>query len=233
MNGELPHIHVAPINRTNPNDFFSIFFKEQENDLVGCGPIQPYPAATEIFRDVAPVKFIYLIERGMVKLSRMGHDGTEVIVGLCSRYCLLATPALFLKTPYTVTATTLTPCHLRCITAKCLYNLLKTDKTFSWEMYRHLSELILDNFRKIEEVSHMSAEERLRTFLGQLIVELCPEKAETGNHYQVPLRQHEVAEIIGVSPEHLCRLEKKMQQEGIVISTKGMLTIHDVSRLFP
>jgi DNA-binding IscR family transcriptional regulator len=41
----------------------------------------------------------------------------------------------------------------------------------------------------------------------------------------------ELAEIVGISPEHLSRVVKKMQQEGVLKSTKGMLTIMDASRL--
>ena len=233
MSGELPLIHVTPLNHTKANDFFSIFFKEHENEIPGCGSVMSYPSATEIFREDTPADVLYLIERGIVKLSQIGRDGKETIVGLRGRYWLLAAPAFFLGIPYTFAATTLTPCQLRAITGKCFSHLTRTDETFSWEVYRHLSQSIYDSLGKVVEVSRMLAEERLKTFLMQLIAELCPEKVEAHNHYQVPLKQRELADIIGVSPEHLCRLEKKLNQEGFIISTKGILTIRDVSKLFP
>jgi DNA-binding IscR family transcriptional regulator len=63
-------------------------------------------------------------------------------------------------------------------------------------------------------------------------VELCPEKVEMRDHYKVPVKHHEVAEIIGISAEHLSRLVKQLQMQNILVSTKGRLTIQDVSRLF-
>jgi CRP-like cAMP-binding protein len=233
MNGKLP-LPLFPVTESNhstPEVFFSNFFKKRETDLVGCGPIQLYPSATEIFHEDAPGEVLYLIERGLVKLSRIGPNGSDMIVGLRSRYWLLAAPDAVLKIPYSFTATTLTPCHLRSITARCFFHLLKTDEVFSWEMYRQLSQLIITNLNKVVEVSRMSASERMRNFLCQLIAELSPEKAQTHNQFQVPLKHHELAEIIGVSSEYLSRLVKNMEKQGFIVCTKGMLTIQDVSSL--
>jgi len=218
---------------TNPGSLFSTFFKERENDLVGCGPIQSLATATEIFREDEPAELVYLIERGIVKLGQIGLDGKEIIVGLRSRYWLLGSPAVFLGVPYTFAATTLTPCRLRPITAKCFFHLLKTSEIFSWETYRQLSQSIHSGLNTIVEVSHMSAEGRLVNFLCQLVAEICPEKTQTRNSFHVPLKHHELADIVGVSSEHLCRLVKKIEREGVIISTKGMLTIQDVSKLSP
>ena len=233
MKHKLPLFPIPETEKCQPNDFFCTFFKEHENDLAGCGPLQPYPSGTEIFREDALAEVVYLIERGIVKLNLIKLNGKETIVGLRTRYWLLAAPSVFLGIPYSFTATTVTPCHLRPITAKCFFNVLETNEAFSREMYRLLSQEIFSNLRKIEEVSSMSANERIRRFLHQLITELSPEKLQTHNHYQIPLKHRELAEIVGVSSEHLCRVVKELERQGVLISTKGMLTIRDVSGLFP
>lgn len=232
MNGKLPLIPLEENTSYKPESFFSTFFKEHENDLAGCGPIQSYPSNGKIFNENDPAEVIYLIERGFIKLSQIEPDGKEIIVGLRGRYWLLGAPAVFLGIPYTYTAKTLTPSHLRSITKRCFLHLLKTEEAFSWEIYRHLSQSIHNSLRSVAELSSMSAIERLRIFLRQLVVELCPEKVEMHDHYQVPVKHHEVAEIIGISPEHLSRLVKQLQMRNILASTKGLLTIQDVSRLF-
>jgi len=210
--------------------FFSRFFKEHETDLVGCGPVEPHPAGVEVFHEDAPADVVYLIERGLVKLSRTGPDGGETVTGLRSRYCLLGAPAIFLGIPYTVTALTLTPSQLRAISAKCLLHLLKTDEDFSWEMYRLLSQLLLLDARKIVE-SRLPAEERMEKLLFQIATELAPDQMRTHGPFHVPLTHHELAAIIGVSSEHLCRLDNKMEKRGFLIAENGMLTIKDVSKV--
>jgi len=230
MDRKAPYSAIMGDSQPMPEVFFTAFFKKHENDLAGCGPIQPYPAAIQIYREDAAAEVVYLIERGFIKLSQIGPDGNEIIVGLRTRYWLLAAPAVILGVPYSFTATTLIPCQLRPITANCFLNLLQTDTEFSWEMHRHLSQSVFTDLNKVAEVSSMSASERMKNFICQLISELSPEKTHTHNHFQVQLKQHELAEIIGISPEHLCRLVKKMEGQGIIINEKGIITVQDVSR---
>jgi CRP-like cAMP-binding protein len=231
MRGKLPLFQITEGETSDPNEFFTAFFNEHENDLVGCGPVQTYPSCTEIFHEDSPANVVYVIERGLVKLSCSELNGRQTIVGIRGRYWLLAAPPVFLGIQNVFTGTTLTPCHLRAVTAKCFLHLLKTNEAFSWEMYRQLSQEIFNNFKKVVEVSSMSANERLRYFLFQLITELTPEESQIQNHFEVPLKHQELAEIIGVSSEHLCRIVKRMEQEGVLRSTKGMLMIKDMSRL--
>jgi CRP-like cAMP-binding protein len=225
---KLPLFQIAEMEKFKPSDFLCTFFKEHEDDLVGCGPLQLYPSGTEIYREDAPAEVVYLIERGVIKISRIDLNGKETIVGLRSRYWLLAAPAVFLGMPYLYTATTVTPCHLRPITVKCFFHVLKTSEAFSQEMYRLLSQEVISNLRKVEEVSCMTAKERMKQFLRLLVAEVSPEKSQAHNPFQIPLKQYELAQIIGVSPEHLCRVVKELEREGVLTDTKGLLTIRDV-----
>jgi len=88
MRDKLPIFPIPARENSEPNDFFCTFFKEHENDLTGCGPSQSYPPGTEIFREDALAEVVYLIERGIVKLSRMEISGKETIVGFrsCESY---------------------------------------------------------------------------------------------------------------------------------------------------
>jgi CRP-like cAMP-binding protein len=230
MKGEQPLFQMPQVNNVKFNEFFCTFFAEREHDLVGCGPVQSYPSRTEIFCQDNLATVLYLIERGIVMLSRSEPDGRRRIVGIRGRYWLLAAPPVFLGIPYEFTGTTVTPCHLRPITAKCFLHLLKTNDIFSWEMHRLFSQEILRNLNKVV-VTSMSADDRLRHFLCRLITEMTPEESKIQNHFEVPLKHLELAEIVGISPEHLSRVVKKMQQQGLLRSTKGMLTIMDASKL--
>jgi CRP-like cAMP-binding protein len=230
MKVQLPLFQVPQVNTLTSNEFFSEFFAERENDVVGCGPVQPYPSRTEIFHEDNLATVVYFIERGIVMLSRSEPDGRRRIVAIRGRNWILAAPPVFLGIPYEFTGTTVTPCNLRPITAKCFLQLLKTNETFAWEMHRLFSLEILKNLKKVV-VTSMSAEERLRYFLRRLMAEITPEESKTENHFIVPLKHMELAEIVGISSEHLSRIVKKMNREGVLRSTKGMITVTDASRL--
>jgi CRP-like cAMP-binding protein len=67
--------------------------------------------------------------------------------------------------------------------------------------------------------------------LSQLISNLGLKAGEIKIQLQLPLKHWELAELIAVTPEHLSRLLKKMQLEGIVQRDKGWIRIPDVRRL--
>ncbi len=218
MKVQLPFFQMPQGSNMPSAEFFSKFFAERENDLVGCGPVQPYPSRTEIFHEDNLATVVYFIERGIVMLSRLEPDGRRRIVAIRGRNWILAVPPVFLGIPYEFTGTTVTPCHLRPITTKCFFHLLKTNETFAWEMHRLFSREILKNLKKVL-VTSMSAEERLRYFLRRLMAEMTPEESKIQNHFVVPLKHMELAEIVGISPEHLSRITKKMHREGVLQST--------------
>jgi len=46
-----------------------------------------------------------------------------------------------------------------------------------------------------------------------------------------PLKHWEIAQLISVTPQHLSRLLKRLEEEGIIRRNKGWLIISDYQRL--
>jgi CRP-like cAMP-binding protein len=206
------------------DDFFCSFFKEHENHLYGCDPVQPYPANTQIFQQDTPANAVYLVERGLVKLSRV-ELSRQIIVGLRSRHWLLGAPAVLIEKSYSFSATTLTLCYLRTISAKGFLHLAKTDAQFSYQLQQMLSQEIYNHLIKVITLGCLPAIDRLERFFCELIQEHEPTDLQRQIEIQVPLKNQEIAEMIAVTPEHLCRLLKGMAQKTGVKLSKGVLTI--------
>lgn len=207
--------------------FFSSFFA----DPVNCsgGHIQAFPPRTQIFQQGDASDALYVIERGSVKLTWLASNGREIIVGIRRRHCLVGATAVLLGRPYAFTTTTLVRSFLRSIPSKVFLTLGKTNNLLSWQLNLYLSQELVTNRERLEANSCMSARDSLESFLRELISEQEPEDLESGSEFHISLTNQELAEIIAVTPEHLCRLLKKIEPEGIIRRDKGILIVTDVA----
>lgn len=207
--------------------FFNSFFSEQEEDSRRWSHVQTYPALTEIFRHDDDANAAYLIEKGMVKLVRSAAEGCEIIVGVRSGHALIGGSALLLGKPYFYTAVTLVRSSLRYIPANSFLHLVKTNGQFSWQVNRLLSQALFNCMNRLEALGCMPARDRLELFLRELILHHEEAESHKAIEFPIPLKGQELAQILAVTPEHLCRLLREMEEEGVVRRNKGALVIVD------
>jgi DNA-binding MarR family transcriptional regulator len=91
---------------------------------------------------------------------------------------------------------------------------------FSWHLHRLLSLEIFNQMKKVEAMSCLSAQDRLMRFLYDLIDEQKPEGSKPVN-FSLPLSNQELAQLIAITPEHLCRVLKVMEQKGYIRRERG------------
>jgi CRP-like cAMP-binding protein len=56
--------------------------------------------------------------------------------------------------------------------------------------------------------------------------------ALTKVRFKLPMKHWEVAQLVGITPEHLCRLQRQMEQEGLLQRENGWLIISGLDRLY-
>lgn len=199
--------------------------------VASLAPAQEYPPSVGLFKQESHPHDVYLVESGLIKLVYAEQNGREVIIGLRSPGWLVGGASVVLNKRYAFSATTLTRCRLRRITAEAFLNLLKTDQEFAWYFHRAQSYELHDQLTHLVRFGCLSARDKLEQLFSQLISSLAPYGAEREVRLKLPLKYWELAELIGVTPEHLSRVLKEMQHEGIVLREKGWINIMDVRML--
>jgi len=228
------HKKSAASAKTNENtmadDVLLSLFIKGKNDGYNGGGLKNYPARTEIFKQETSSNTVYLIEQGLVKLVRVAPNGSQVIIGLRRRPWLIGAPAVLLNKPYSFTAVTLLPSAIRAIPAKAFSKLATTNKQFSSHLHRLLSQEISNQMRDVESISCLSAEDRVMRFLGDLVAG----QTLSGNKraaFLLPLTNRELAELIAVTPEHICRVLKTMERKGLIRRERRTLIIEKPAEL--
>lgn len=185
----------------------------------------------ELIRQGGSPHGVYVIARGHVKLSSIDQDGRELIVGLRSEGSMLGACAVILHRVYRISATAITECALRYLSAELFNRLLTDDVEFSRLVRLDQSRECYGLVTNIAQLGCASAVGRFEGLLRALISGMPLNEQRRGLRLELPLKHWEVAQLIAITPEHLSRIVRKMQQDGILEWKKSRITIFDPHRL--
>lgn len=227
-------LQVEEVTTASPRDTSirpGTVFKADWTLFQSHAPTLVYPRGTELLQQGAPVLDVYFIESGFVKSVYLDHSGSEIIVGLCLAGSMVGTASAIVEQPSPVTVATVSRCQLCRITAKEFVRLVKTNPQFAWYLQEEQSREIYRQVVRNVELGCHSARQRLEQLLWEMISVPSAVKSQNGFKIRLPMKYWEIAELVSVTPEHLSRLLKQLQQEGLILRKKGWLIIPDPQRL--
>lgn len=217
---------------TQADVFFSSFFADPKNNPYYRNQVHLYPSRAIIVKQETPANAVYLIEHGLVKLVRENSQGNKVIIGLRHRDWLIGAPTILLDRPYNFTIIAVVPTRLREIPKKDFQEHIKKDEQFSQHVQRALSQQIFDLMKWVEAIKCLSAENRLVLFLAETIRVMEPLGPDKSEDFELPLSNQELAQLLMITPEHCCRVLKKIEKKGLIRHAKGSLIVTDPAGLF-
>jgi CRP-like cAMP-binding protein len=194
-------------------------------------PVREIPPATTLFLQGAPPREVFYIERGIVKLIHLSESGQESAIGLQSQGSLPGAASVIVQQAYPFTATTVTSCALSRIPADIFLHLAKTDEQFCWLLHEVHSLEVHRQAGQLAALRHLSARQRFERLLLQFLSSIPAHEKQTLMKIRLPLKYWEVAQLIGVSPEHLSRVLQQIKQEGLLREEDGCLIVSDVRKL--
>lgn len=188
--------------------------------------VQSYDKHTTIARHGDNAQTVWFVLQGWVSLLRHTPDGKEVTVGLCTTGDLFGEAALFPNANYPYTAQTLQEgTTLALIPANTLRQLSETHREFASYLMALQNERIQRTQLKLEQMSSLSAAQRLGCFM----LRLC-QQHQGASKVVMPIDKHVVASYLGMKPETLSRSFQQLQPLGIVVK-QNTITVSDVDKL--
>jgi CRP/FNR family transcriptional regulator, cyclic AMP receptor protein len=163
-----------------------------------------------------PAPYMYLLTAGFVKLSFVGTHGREYISGVRSAKALVGVESTVLGTPSLITATALAHCRIRRFPADRVRQALRSNSILAIHIINSLARESLDQTTARIEAAYGNARQRLVSVLKRMSNYLEAALSAEGPLEELPLKQHEIAKLIAVTPEHLSRLLRDMQREGVL-----------------
>lgn len=125
-----------------------------------------FEADQVIYLEGEPAEFVFLIEKGWVKATRMSRDGREQAMLFLHSGEVFGDIAVFTGTPYPGTVTALEPVDLWVIPADAILELTRHNPDLAMAVIRRMGERVLHYVEMIEDLSLRSVEARVaRTLL--------------------------------------------------------------------
>ena len=198
----------------------------------GLAPVQSFPAATVLFKQGAGSQHVFFLERGLVKISHMDASGQEMIISLMSAPGSIMGASCAVLEKHIVTATVLARSQLRQMASTEFRSLINRNPDMSWYIHQMHCRILSRMITQRSQMGALSVRRRLEQLFWKLIDSL---DLRTGGEVrlELPLKYWEVAQLIVVTPEHLSRVVKAMEKDGLLRREKGgALLFPDPSKLW-
>jgi CRP-like cAMP-binding protein len=168
------------------------------------------PSNTQIFAQGDIATKVILVRGGLVKLIYDHVDGRAAIVGLRSVGWMLGIAAAIADEPHVTAAVAVTACEVSAVESSGMRSRARASAHLAWQLATLQSRETRNALVQVASLSCCSATERLESCLATITAELQCAEALT----LLPLREWEIAQLISVTPQYLCRLMHDLQTRG-------------------
>jgi CRP-like cAMP-binding protein len=178
-----------------------------------------------IFRQGDPVKFIFLLVSGWVKITETSQGGADVILSMRSSGEVVGGLGLAPNSPHTRTAQALERCHMLVWEAGDFQTLAERYPALALNS----SQILSERLQILEERFHELATQPVAPRLARTLVRLL-EQSQSGTQKPAPigLTHEELAQMTGMTSFTVSRLLSEWEQRGIIASHRRSVLIKDL-----
>jgi CRP-like cAMP-binding protein len=168
---------------------------------------------------------VFLLHYGGAKLVRSSPNGKDCIVALRLDSWFLGACDVVIGTDFQVTAVTLVPSLLSRISGDDFLRRLHEEREFSKLIHeQHCRENRAQLLRSAELMT-VPASECLLRLLWRLASSSHVETLDVGTQFDLPLRQWELAQMVGVAEQTLSKLINKLVADRAILRVGRRFTL--------
>jgi len=180
-----------------------------------------------LFSQGQPSSSLFSLRQGMVKICSHTSDGREQIVGLSSPGNLLVGLQSINDARHAYTAIAVTPVHACKINHRTLLERVQDRGDVAIRLIQAANAQLAHSRALMEVLGHKCAAAKIASF----ILMMTP-KSEHGNcGFAMPFSRGEMASILSMSEETVCRLMANMKRSGAIYAPRGKVEIRDWNQL--
>jgi len=170
---------------------------------------------------------LYSLSSGLVKITSHSEDGREQIVGISSPGKLLAGLQSINDKSYEYTAIAETDVNACKIKHRALLSFARSHGDIAIRLIGSSNAQLAHTRSLMKVMGHKCSAAKIASFISLIIP-----KSEHGNRrFTLPFSRGEIASLLGLSEETVCRQMAKMKRRGILYAPRGKIEILDWERL--
>jgi len=170
---------------------------------------------------------LYAVSEGVVKLCTHYSDGREQIVGLCGPERMLAGLQSLNDDHHAYSAIASTKVKACRINHRTLLARVCDKGDLPIRLIKAVNSQLAHSRALTEVLGHTCAAAKIASFILLMIP-----KSEHGNcGFLLPFSRMEMASLLGLSEETVCRIMAQMHRQGVIDAPRGRMEIHDWDQL--
>lgn len=175
-----------------------------------------------IFKEGEYPRWLYFVEKGMVKLFKTSDDGRELIVKIVHPGEFLGFLALFQEDAYPESATAVEDCSIKLIPKSDFAALVFGNRDVNIRFIKMLANHIAEREQQLIELAYHSVRRRVASTLINLYDQ---------TQAPVHLLREDLASLAGTAKETLIRTLTDFKNEGLIEINDGVIVVRKENRL--
>lgn len=184
-----------------------------------------------IFHEGDSCRGVYCIETGLIGVRKTDSEGNSVLLYLVGPGDVLGYRALLADEDYRASAEALEPTRICQIDTATVRTLLEKSPALGLRYLKRVSTSLGNAEEKILHNATLSVRARFAHLLLVLLDKYGERKEVGAIDFELPLSRHDLAAMIGTTPESMSRTIRKMETDGVARFTGRTVHIPDIESL--
>jgi len=185
-----------------------------------------YKKKEDIFTEGDAPEWFYVVLTGKVKVTKISHDGKEIILEIISPYDIFGGVAVLRNIPYPANAVAMEDSEILKISRKNLMRVVDRFPNLMFCIALQLGDRMKSSYDSLKNIALERVEARIAALLLKLGNKVGVETDE-GLLIDMRLTKQDVADMVGTTVETSIRTFSKFKKEGLVMDSDGKIIIKD------
>ena len=207
-------------------DLFKNLSDEELKELEHYLTTSLYKKKEDIFTEGDAPEWFYVVLTGKVKVTKISHDGKEIILEIISPYDIFGGVAVLRNIPYPANAVAMEDSEILKISRKNLMRVVDRFPNLMFCIALQLGDRMKSSYDSLKNIALERVEARIAALLLKLGNKVGVETDE-GLLIDMRLTKQDVADMVGTTVETSIRTFSKFKKEGLVMDSDGKIIIKD------
>ena len=179
-----------------------------------------------IFSEGEPPEWFYLVLAGKVKITKLSHDGKEIILEVISPTDIFGGVAVIKGFPYPANAVAMEDSEVLRISRKNLMRLVDRFPNLMYCVAMQMGDRMKSSYDSLKNIALERVEARIAALLLKLAGKVGME-TNIGTTIDMRLTKQDVADMVGTTVETSIRTFSKFKKQKLVGEADGKIVILD------
>jgi CRP-like cAMP-binding protein len=207
-------------------DLFKNLSDEELKELEHYLSTSVFRKKDDIFTEGDAPEWFYIVLTGKVKVTKISHDGKEIILEIISPYDIFGGVAVLRNFPYPANAVAMEDSEILKISRKNLMRLVDRFPNLMFCIAMQLGDRMKSSYDSLKNIALERVEARIAALLLKLGNKVGVE-TNAGLMIDMRLTKQDVADMVGTTVETSIRTFSKFKKEGLVTDSDGKIIIKD------